>query len=74
MKKPKRRMSGKDKFLILLVAAIGLIGAGYMLYLQAKVQDWELDKRPEQPAGQEQSSQQHPQTDAFAKVSSGEKM
>jgi hypothetical protein len=68
-------MRGRDKLMILLVAAIGLTGAGYMLYLQAKVDDWDLDKRPETPAvEQEQSSTQNGQTDAFAKVSSDQKM
>jgi len=41
---PKRKMSVRDKLLIWLVILFGLGGAGYMLYLNSLVDDYQLDQ------------------------------
>lgn len=84
MKKPKRKMRRRDKVLILFIVAFGVAGAGFEIWLNTKVDEWELDKRPadtqEQP--QEQQSgylmEQPPQdgvaTDTFKKVDVAENL
>ena len=81
MKKPKRKMRKRDKYLILFIVAFGVAGAGFEIWLNTKVDEWDLDKRPadtqqEQPQQQsgyqEQPVNEH--TDTFAKVDVAESM
>ncbi|WP_161780627.1 hypothetical protein [Tumebacillus flagellatus] len=41
-KKPKRRMRVRDKIIIFTVMAVGLAGAGFELFLNSKVDAWNI--------------------------------
>ncbi|HEU4963975.1 MAG TPA: hypothetical protein VFV52_09005 [Bacilli bacterium] len=53
MKKPKRKMRRRDKILILFIVLFGVLGAGFEIWLNTMVDEWDLDKRPGQTEQQE---------------------
>lgn len=48
MKEQKRKMRRRDHLLIWGLIVFGVAGAGFMIWLNSKVDEWDLDKRPEQ--------------------------